>query len=168
MNEYTKLLINGVERPLCFKAGSIRILKKQFGYDIFELLQSIKGIGDIASYLPEIVYSAMGCYCSIEKKPVDFTIEDVTEWLDAFDTPEITKLMGVITTEYIDPLKGLVKPSEKKEEKADSTSGEVKEKEEPFLMDGDRKDVSGSNDDAPVGTRLVQAQRPRVENIGVH
>lgn len=159
MEDYKQLAINGSNRLLCFKTGAIRILKKQFNYDIYAIFQQMNGIGAMTVYLPEIVYSAMACYCSIEKKPVDFTIEEITSWMDGLSPDELTKVIMMVVDAYINPLKEDVKAS--------AEGSTDKEEKDPFHLGHDRSDVPGADADAPVGAGLIHVQRAAAQTKGI-
>ena len=153
--DYSKLVVNGTEYPLCLEAGSIRILDEQFDLDIFQMFQKFQNIGKITSYLPKIAYAAMCCYCSKENVAQDFTYDEVLRWFDGQPIDEVKKLSNLVTDAYLTPLLKV-------------TSGEVKnEDDEPFHMEGHAEDLPGADVHASVGTGSVYAQRPHPENAGV-
>lgn len=153
---YPKLTLDGKEYPLCFKVGAIRIMKKEFGIDFIEMLSDLKNFGAIAEKMPMMVYAAAVCYCSVEKKPVDFTLEDITAALDGMGMNDYTPALTVINEEYVKVLS------------ASESSAEVKkEKAEPFLVGEDRTDMPRPDDDAPVGAGLVHISRPAYQTEGV-
>lgn len=156
MNEYVKLILAGREYNLCFKVGAIRMLKKKFGIDLIEMFRELKGLGAITEYMPEIIYSAAACYCSIEKKPVDFTIEDITSGIDGLDLEKFVPIINIVYNEYLKVLQDK------------TASPEVKEaEEEPFHVAENGTGVSGTNDDASVGTGSIHVQRPYLQAAGI-
>lgn len=157
MNDYINLSVNGKEYALCFRVGMIRILKKQFGHDIIQLCGDLKDLGTIAGYMPEMIYSARACYCSIEKQPMDFTIEDITSWIDGLDPAKFNPIVNLVLNAILKPLVGLTGASQPEGE----ATGE------PFPVDGHREVMPGADDDAPLGAGFVHVERPVYENTGV-
>ena len=156
MNNYTTIILKGKPMRVCFEeSGLIRILKRKFGLKFTDVFLNFKDMESIMEYMPEIIYSAAACYCSINEKDVDFTIEQITSDLDGRKVTDYLPIIDLLVENYINPLK----------ERA--ASQEVKKSDEPFLVGESRGNLSGSNDDAPVGTGSIHVQRPAYENTGI-
>ena len=88
--------LNGKARPFKFGANAVRVYKKEFGRNFFV---DIKIIGEEFDFEVLIAYAYVGLIegCRKNNLKVDFSVEDVADWIDEPDAfEEIQKAFKMI------------------------------------------------------------------------
>jgi hypothetical protein len=97
--------INGKKRGFKFGTLAVRMIMELRGLNsINDLIIRMSNAADIPFTL-DILYCAAKSWCMAKKVEIDFTQEDVADWMDEIGLDEATSIINKAFTQYSPPTK---------------------------------------------------------------
>jgi hypothetical protein len=89
---YLQIEIGGEKRGLKFDIGTLKCLEKLYDVDPFNFKTESNSMADLLPYATKIVHAGLVRNSVVKKEAVEFTAEQIDEWVSEMDLPTLTDI----------------------------------------------------------------------------